>query len=212
MQTTALVSEANTVPTTLVGLLRDHAARHPDQHAYTFLLDGEAAEAQLTYAQLDRLARGIAAHLLSMAGERALLLYPPGLEYIAAFFGCLYAGVVAVPAYPPNPARLERTMPRLRAMIRDAQPAIALTTAALLPLVEALALHDPALPWLASDTIETAADAWRCPDLCGDTLAFLQYTSGSTATPKGVMLTHRNLLHNSALIHDCFGPAPPARA
>jgi FkbH-like protein len=209
MQTTALISEATAVPATLVALLREHAAQHPNQHGYTFLLDGETAEAQLTYAQLDQRVRGIAAHLqaLGLAGEPALLLYPPGLEYIAAFFGCLYAGVVAVPAYPPNPARLERTLPRLRAMIHDAQPAIALTTAALLPLAEALAAHDAslALPWLASDTIATAADAWRCPDLHGDTLAFLQYTSGSTATPKGVMLTHRNLLHNSALIHDCFG-------
>src|SRR3954471_2135476 len=103
---------------TLVDLLRWRALHQFDRRAYTFLVDGETDEIGLTYGELDRQARAIAAMLQRVAapGDRALLLYPPGPEYIAAFFGCLYAGVVAVPAYPPNPARLDRTLPRLRAI------------------------------------------------------------------------------------------------
>ncbi len=81
----------------------------------------------------------------SAAGERALLLYPPGLEYIAGFFGCLYAGVIAVPAYPPDPMRLERTLPRLRAIIRDAQARVVLTTSFILGMAEALFEQAPEL-------------------------------------------------------------------
>src|SRR2546423_12835263 len=94
-----------------VDLLSWRADRQPDQQGYTFLLDGETEAARLTYAELDRQARAIGALLQSAgaAGARALLLYPPGLDYVAAFFGCLYAGFVAVPAYPPDPAPLHRT-------------------------------------------------------------------------------------------------------
>ena len=102
---TNLLGFAQTSTATLVDLLRERALRHPDRRAYTFLVDGESEEQHLTYGELDRQARAIAAQLqgLGMTGERALLLYPPGLEYIAGFFGCLYAGTIAVPAYPPNP-------------------------------------------------------------------------------------------------------------
>ncbi len=164
----------------------------------------------MTYAELDRQARTIAAQLqrLGAAGERVLLLYPPGLTYIAAFFGCLYAGAVAVPAYPPNPARLERTLPRLQAIVGDARPLVALSTAAICMMVEALSAQVAgfgAMRWLATDTLaETLAEDWQEPSVGPETLAFLQYTSGSTAEPKGVMLTHGNLLHNLELIHGAF--------
>lgn len=90
---------------TLVDLACQRSLQSPDQYAYTFLVDGEIEAAKLTYAELDRQARAIAVQLIEMgaSGKRALLLYPPGLEYVAAFFGCLYAGVIAVPAYPPGP-------------------------------------------------------------------------------------------------------------
>jgi amino acid adenylation domain-containing protein len=194
----------------LIDLLRWRAAHQPNQQSYTFLLDGEAAEARLAYAEVDRQARAIGALLqdAGAAGERILLLYPPGLDYVAAFFGCLYAGAVAVPAYPPNPARLERTLPRLQAIVNDAQPLVALTTTPILSMVGLLSSMSPdfqKLRWLATDALPpTLADEWRDPAAQPATLAFLQYTSGSTAAPKGVMLTHANLLHNSLLIHQAF--------
>src|SRR5262245_51167724 len=109
---------------TLVDLLARRSAENPDRVAYTFLRDGENVAATVTYRELDRRAGVIAAAVRDRAapGERALLLYPSGIEFIAAFLGCLYAGVVAVPAYPPDPARARRTGPRLRAIVGDARP------------------------------------------------------------------------------------------
>ncbi|WP_437733786.1 amino acid adenylation domain-containing protein [Sorangium sp. So ce1335] len=196
--------------TTLDDLLRWRATEQPDLLAYTFLLDGEAQEARLTYGQLDRRARAIGATLASRGarGARVLLLYAPGFEYAVAVLGCLYAGAVAVPAYPPDPARLSRTLPRLLALIADSKASFALTTSDILPMAGVLAEQSEemkALVWLATDDVDDAsAGAWRDPGATRDTLAILQYTSGSTAAPRGVMLTHGNLLHNLAAIHRCF--------
>ncbi len=193
---------------TVSGILRQRAARQPEQLAYTFLLDGETEECSVTYAELDRQARAIGALLqdLGASGGHALLLYPPGLEYIAAFFGCLYAGMVAVPSYPP---RLNRPDPRLQSIVADARATVALTTAQILSNIERRFAHTPdlkALHWLATDDLDNdLAEGWNDPAVTGDTLAFLQYTSGSTASPKGVMVSHANLLHNLTLIHQCFG-------
>src|SRR6202158_3015913 len=99
--------------TTLVEILSWRAALQPEGRAYTFLLDGEAEELQLSYGELDSQARAIAVRLAAVAavGDRVLLLYPPGLQYAAAFFGCLYAGVTAVPVYPPRPHRVDARLP-----------------------------------------------------------------------------------------------------
>ncbi|HSF38611.1 MAG TPA: AMP-binding protein, partial [Thermoanaerobaculia bacterium] len=115
----------------LTDALSFRAARTPDRTAYVFLAEGEEEQDRLTYAALDARARAIAAALARTCepGERALLLYPPGLDFVAAFFGCLYAGVIAVPAYPP---RSPRMMPRLLAILADARPAVALAPAAAL--------------------------------------------------------------------------------
>jgi len=147
------------------------------------------------------------------SGARALLLYPPGLEYIAAFFGCLYAGVIPVPAYPP---RLNRPEPRLQAIAVDAQATLALTTSTILSNVERRFNQAPeleALKWVATEktedggrtTEEKQSSVVRPPSSVGNTVAFLQYTSGSTAAPKGVQVSHTNLLHNLSLIQKCFG-------
>jgi natural product biosynthesis luciferase-like monooxygenase protein len=179
----------------------------PDRLAFSFLADGENDETRLTYGELDHGARSIAAllHRLGARGERVLLLYPPGLDYIVAFFGCLYAGAVAVPVYPP---RQNKNMSRLTTIVADAQPAVALTNSQILsrikpPLTSADCFNS--IRWVS---VEGEADGahgeWQEEAITGETLAFLQYTSGSTETPKGVMVSHQNLLHNSALLRHSF--------
>jgi len=196
---------------TFVDLLQLRARETPHQQAYIFLLDGETDAVHLTYEELDRRARTIAARLqsLGVAGERALLLYPPGLDYIAAFFGCLYAGVIAVPAYPPQ---RKRTLSRLQAILEDSQPAVALTTAQIHASVQRLCSQDTGLDnlqkpqWLSTDLLTPDSEAgWYRPEISGQTLTFLQYTSGSTGRPKGVMVSHGNLLDNERMIAQAFG-------
>ncbi|MBN1814014.1 MAG: SDR family NAD(P)-dependent oxidoreductase [Anaerolineae bacterium] len=197
--------------TTLVDILRWRALHRPDRRAYTFLVDGETEEKHLTYGELDCKARAIGAFLqdLGASGERILLLYPPGLEYIAAFFGCLYAGAIAVPSYPP---RLNRPDPRIQAIVADAQASVVLTTTQFSSSMERRCAHTPSLEglhWIATDSLAGSLTSdWREPAVDGNTLAFLQYTSGSTATPKGVMVSHSNLMHNLAVIQQGFGTTP----
>lgn len=196
----------------LVEVISNHVAAHPDKPAFEYLVDGEDQSSVLTYAEMDSRARAIAAHLQQMngKGERALLLYPPGLDYITAFLGCLYSGVVAIPAYPPDITRLDRSMPRFLSIINDACPRFVLTTSPILAMTQVLMAQYPNLPvmeWLASDNIsldKQAPSLWEYPEIKSDTLAFLQYTSGSTADPKGVMLTHGNLMFNLALIGEAY--------
>jgi acyl-CoA synthetase (AMP-forming)/AMP-acid ligase II len=196
---------------TLAEFLRWRSTSQPDRVAYTFLRDGETDAVSLTYGDLDHRARALAAAFQSVAvpGERALLLYPSGLEFITALFGCFYAGIVAVPAYPPEPARAKRTAPRLRAIVGDSAPRIALTEAALLSTVDPF-LDAPdgfTIPHrLVTDEIGgELAGAWRPPAPARTTPAFLQYTSGSTAVPKGVMISHANVLANARMIREIFG-------
>src|SRR6202158_2218164 len=169
---------------------------------------------KLAYAALDCQARSIGALLQSYRAseERALLLYPAGLEFIAAFFGCLYAGVIAVPLPPPNLAQPQRALTRLRAIISDAQPSVVLTTSAILSKTERLFTQAPELQkmrWLATDKVtDSLAHEWRDPGVTSNTLALLQYTSGSTAEPKGVVISHGNLLHNSDYISRVFAFNP----
>src|ERR1044072_8948901 len=152
-----------TLPTTLIELLDHRALHQPDQLAYTFLLDGEESERHLTYRELQQRARAIATalRLAGAKGERALLLYPPGLDFIEGFFGCLYAAVVAVPAYPPHFAKLNRSLPRLQAIIADAQATLVLTTSSILERAKLIfreAPHLQALSWFATDKVVTGVD------------------------------------------------------
>ncbi len=201
-------SDSSITFSTFVELLRWRSSHQPDRQIYTYLADTKSEEARLSYKDLDQKARKIARALQSMgtAGERALLLYPPGPEYLAALYGCLYAGVVAVPAYPP---RLNRSVSRLSAIVDDAQATLALTTAPILDKVKSRIPNVPglgSLRWLATDDLEEdLATGWREPAVSSETLAILQYTSGSTAAPKGVMLNHSNLLHQSHTIKQAMG-------
>jgi acyl-CoA synthetase (AMP-forming)/AMP-acid ligase II len=199
---------------TIVEILRDRAMTQPHQIGYTFLADGESEDSRLTYEQLDRHSRAIAARLqaLNATGSRALVVYPfhAGLEFIAAFFGCLYAGVVAV---TDNPPRHGKAIAQLQKRLISSQATVGLTTQALLTSIqEKMAQDDHFTPklaeitWIATDEIaEECADDWREPKLHKDTLAFLQHTSGSTGMPKGVIVTHGNILHNSEIVYQCFG-------
>ncbi|GAB1543388.1 hypothetical protein NUACC21_60620 [Scytonema sp. NUACC21] len=186
---------------TLVDILQGRALHQPDQKAFIFLQDGEIEEVSVTYRELDLQARAIAAMLQSLeaTGERALLLYPPGLEFIAAFFGCLYAGVVAIPAYQPRSNN--QSMDRLLAILEDAQTTLVLTSTNTLSYLERRfgdATDLAAIRLLTTDNVALElAQAWQTPEIDAETLAYLQYTSGSTSKPKGVKISHRNAIANS---------------
>lgn len=190
----------------LVALLRQRALKTPDACAYVFLTDGGSSEQSISYGQLDAQVRVIAVQLqtLGKAGERALLLYPAGLDYIVAFLGCLYAGVIVVPAYPPSRHHADR----LKAIIQDATPSVILTTRDLCERLQenhqkTWNCHE--LMWLATDRLQSSnPDLWVPPVLAPDSLAFLQYTSGSTGDPKGVMVSHGNLIANQRIIRKAF--------
>src|SRR5579863_8469272 len=195
----------------LIELLRARTVEHGPRPAFRFLADGETEESRLTYEELELRARSIAAALASQAapGERALLFYTGGLDFIAAFWGCVYAGVVAVPVFP---ARLHRQIPRLLAIASDSEAKFVLTTAKIRQQAEDLFKRAPELKklqWLATGDFPAAfSGEFRNPGATPETLAFLQYTSGSTATPRGVMVTHGNLLHNLACLRDVFRFSP----
>ncbi len=191
---------------TISEILENRATEQGERPAYVFLSYGETGvvEERLTYGELDARARAIGASLQATGagGERVALLLPPGPDFIASFFGCLYAGAVAVPALPPRRRGID---PRLRAICRDARPRVALTTAGQLLALESAAAEIPELSAARrmAPATEGAAD-WRRPDTSPEALAFLQYTSGSTSSPKGVMVSHGNLLHNEELIRHAF--------
>jgi acyl-CoA synthetase (AMP-forming)/AMP-acid ligase II/acyl carrier protein len=194
-------------PNNLVELLRWRARSQADGTAYVFLADGLREEARLSYGELDGRARAIAVALQSRveSGGRVLLLLPPGLDYVVAFFGCLYAGAVAVPAYPP---RSNRSLLRAESIVADAEATLALTTDAILSRIRPLVAQSQnlrTLNWLAVEEALRADEGdWQEPAVAGDSLAFLQYTSGSTSNPRGVMVSHRNLLHNEEFIRSAF--------
>src|SRR4051794_8304122 len=118
----------------IVELTRSRSAESGDRVAYVFLEDGERQEQTITYGELDRRARAIAVTIHAAHEQHVLLLYPPGIDYICAFLGCLYAGAVAIPAYPPDPARLNRTLPRLQAIAHDSKAGLVLTTQPILAM------------------------------------------------------------------------------
>jgi len=188
---------------TLLDILRWRAEHQPDQAAYVFLRDGISPDAVLTYKDLDTKARSIAGYLQSRfaSGDRLLLVYPPGLEFVQSFWGALYAGLVAVPVPPPDAFRPRIGVARVRRIAEDAGVAGALSTTQILELVRAQELAIPSEQWLVCDaaTLDSTAQ-WTSTQPLVSTLAYLQYTSGSTAAPKGVMVGHGNLTAQSRCI------------
>lgn len=203
-----LTANSNTEQfTSLVDLLIKRAQLQPNETACTFFIN-ENEEKAATFAQLDEKAREIGAVLQQICkkGDRVLLLYPPGIDYITGFFGCLYGGVVAVPVYPP---RFNHSLDRLQTIISNAEASVALTTGHMRSLIQkSIKENQPLLStkWIATDTDDLYDPIeWIDNGITKEDIAFFQYTSGSTSEPKGVMLSHGNLLTNLQLIKRSFG-------
>jgi acyl-CoA synthetase (AMP-forming)/AMP-acid ligase II len=198
--------DANAGSVTIAHRLEQHARSRPDDRAFSFLDDGDGVTTR-TWAQLAVGARVVAAALSEVPGApeqlRALLLLPQDPTFLDALFGCFRGGVCAVPAHVPDPARLAQTLPRLCAIVADARPHVVLTTRSLLAvreLVPALA----AIPYIVIDELPTAdAPALESTVPLKD-LAILQYSSGSTGVPRGVMVSHANLMANETIIEEAF--------
>ncbi|MCC9606428.1 aminotransferase class I/II-fold pyridoxal phosphate-dependent enzyme [Blastopirellula sp. JC732] len=189
-------------PETLLDALRNHVDTQGDKSAFTFLKSDEES-ISVSYRDLDARAQQIAHHLLTVAkpGDRALMMYQAGIDFIEAFLGCLYAGIVAVPAYPP---KKNRNAERILTIAQDCTPRLLLCSAETRRNVEAEIAGSVAnAPVIVTDQLESVSGG-SLPELQADQLAFLQYTSGSTAVPKGVMVTHGNIVANELLIQKYF--------
>lgn len=198
-------------PQTLPERLTAIASATPGRPCYTFVSGRDSTEEHLTYGELHHQAGCLAAQVRAQGGghDRAVLLYEPGLDFIIAFFACMYAGITAIPINPP--LRRERSE-RFDAVVRDAGAGLVLTSGALrqrlgevLLAPAAGAATGPALLCLETDVLLGQATAFMPAEAVPpDALALLQYTSGSTATPKGVMISHRNIMSNQRMIQACF--------
>lgn len=189
---------------TLAEVAQWRATVQGEDIAFTFLADGEVEEQNLTYAELDRRARRWAARLeqMGLRGGRALLTFEPGLEYIEALYGCLYAGVTAVPVYPPDPFRMQRTLPRLELIAGNAEAGIVLGSQEIMAWASSALSERCHVGTLAPAEVEQEpGDEWVPARIDPAEPACLQYTSGSTGEPKGVMLSNANLLHNLATVN-----------
>src|ERR1041385_6974376 len=196
---------------TIVDVLRLRAETQRDETAYRFLADGEEERGTLTYGELYSRARQVAAELQkqSAAGQRALLLDSSEADYIVTFFGCLCAGVIAVPIYAPRLNKKGNA--RVESVVADAQPSVVLTAGAGSPAVRDVitASAGEHVKWIDTNAIPVDGDElWTPPAVRGTDIAFLQYTSGSTAAPKGVMVSHANILDNERMIQKAFDTKP----
>lgn len=196
---------------TLVGLLSKRSIAVPDQHLYTFYSDH--SDTSLTLGRLQAQAHRVAARVANYAaaGERVILLYPAGLDFITALFGCFCANVIAVPIYSHN-LQIQKLCAWLTTVANDTDATLVLTTAAIANEKKRFTELAPGLDkltFMATDTFSTDTIAnWTQKEINPDSVAFLQYSSGSTGTPKGVMVSHHNLMSNLEIIRDSFGLTP----
>lgn len=195
---------------TILDIALDQAQRQPSKSAYNYLDDKADVAATLSFGGLDAIARTIALRLGTTArrGDRALLVFPPGIDFVKAFYGCIYAGIIPVPCHPPNPGGLQQSHPRFWSLAQDCNAAVVMTVRSMIPSREQLdETQSPVanLNWLAIDEIATSdASEWRHPGSLATDITLIQYTSGSTSSPKGVMLTNANILGNCRLIYEAY--------
>ncbi|GGX08649.1 hybrid non-ribosomal peptide synthetase/type I polyketide synthase [Aquimarina muelleri] len=189
---------------TLIQVFENHLTQSPNKVLYRFLLDGEAESDSRTYLELYNRSKRIASHILIHVnpGDRVLLLYPSGLDFVDAFFGCMLAGVIAVPAFPPQG---KRRIGRLEKIVSDCDANLIMTTEDIYSKSNSWFDNNEVfakVEWLKTNVLEEDIDK-KFPLVNEEDVAFLQYTSGSTGDPKGVMVTHSNIIHNSKLIQNC---------
>lgn len=195
--------EGQDSPKDLVELLQLRTGRYSDQNVYNFIHGENKPVDRFTYGELERHARALGAALqaINAQGTRVIILCKPSLHYMVAYWGCLFAGAIAVPAFPPVTGRLDKTLPRIEAIMEDCEPAIALATSDLIGTADKLAGKSNVfrkIRWVAVDQLDLSqGDNWQPLRIESSDIAFLQYTSGSTSTPKGVIVNHGNLIHNS---------------
>jgi thioester reductase-like protein len=197
---------------TLVDVLERHLTERGAQLAYRMLGDDDFENGVCwSYSDVARYAGETAVRLADTVDEqqRVLLLYPPGLDFVGGLLGCFRANVVAVPVYPPDPTRLDRSLDRLRGIVRDATPTAVLTTSTVRDALDRAGISArpelAKLAWIATDEWRstTGANAGREPR--PEDIAMLQYTSGSTGDPAGVVISHENLMHNERQLRDAVG-------
>ena len=195
----------------ILEILRSRVKSTPDKMVYTFLKDGLDIEKSYTYAELDLHSRAIAKVMGEhVIGKRALLIFPPGIEFLAAFFGALYAGAIPIPAPPPDKARLKRTLPRLHSIIKDAGAEFIITASTLSETMQenfGELAESKKCKWISVDEVDPDIGLdWNIiNEVDVNEPAYLQYTSGSTSMPKGVMVTHKGIMANCEVITQVFG-------
>jgi acyl transferase domain-containing protein/acyl-CoA synthetase (AMP-forming)/AMP-acid ligase II/NAD(P)-dependent dehydrogenase (short-subunit alcohol dehydrogenase family)/acyl carrier protein len=194
---------------TLVHVIRSHAETNPAKTALLFLDRNLNERVSLSFGDLDAAARDIAAQLLTHVeiGDPVVLLFASEPEFIKVFFGCLYAGIVAVPTVPPNNRRRNQ-IERLSSIVRDTQSKLLVTDDSNLSAVRnhlAEERFNPATRCVSFSEISISNNSWKLPDLNANGPAFIQYSSGSTGAPKGILLSHQNILENEAIIQNFFG-------